>query len=122
MDSSLCLCGCVCFFNYPLSRYPNTANKRTWCSIVYQNEFSSRLSAASIMRLRASAIMALSQDGSTDSTMVLKLARQFLFVSDHLRTKDEKKLQASNTADTNKVPNLHINGNHHRNDSMRPFF
>ncbi|KAM7461559.1 hypothetical protein LguiA_029680 [Lonicera macranthoides] len=85
-------------------------------SIVYQNEFSSRLSAASIMRLRASAIMALSQDGATDSTMVLKLARRFLFMSDHLRTKDEKKMHASDTEDTTKISNLHIDGNHLRND------
>ncbi|KAM7465520.1 hypothetical protein LguiB_013082 [Lonicera macranthoides] len=81
-----------------------------------RNEFSSRLSAASIMRLRASAIMALSQDGATDSTMVLKLARRFLFMSDHLRTKDEKKTHASDTEDTTKISNLHIDGNHLRND------
>ncbi|KAH9783869.1 Lipase 3 domain-containing protein [Citrus sinensis] len=47
-------------------------------SIVYDNEFSARLSVRSIMRLRAAAIMALSQDTTADATMIFRLARRFL--------------------------------------------
>lgn len=47
-------------------------------SIVYNDEFSSRLSVSSILRLRAAAIAALSQDSSANSAMIFKLARQIL--------------------------------------------
>ncbi|GAY48894.1 hypothetical protein CUMW_115130 [Citrus unshiu] len=47
-------------------------------SIVYDNEFSARLSVRSIMRLRAAAIMSLSQDTTADATMIFRLARRFL--------------------------------------------
>ncbi|KAG9152241.1 hypothetical protein Leryth_025990 [Lithospermum erythrorhizon] len=47
-------------------------------SIVYDNEFSSRLSVSSILRLQAAAVEALSEDGSADSTSVLKLALHFM--------------------------------------------
>ncbi|XP_058093980.1 uncharacterized protein LOC131240008 isoform X4 [Magnolia sinica] len=47
-------------------------------SIVYNDEFSSRLSVSSILRLRAAAIAALSQDSSTNSAMVCNFARRIL--------------------------------------------
>lgn len=51
------------------------------CSIVYNNEFSARLSVGSIMRLRAAAITSMSQDSETDTAMILRLARHFLHVN-----------------------------------------
>ncbi|KAG7995216.1 hypothetical protein I3843_01G097100 [Carya illinoinensis] len=50
-------------------------------SIVYDNEFSARLSFGSILRLRAAAITALSQDTKTDKATIFRLARQFLNLS-----------------------------------------
>ncbi|KAM1158445.1 hypothetical protein ACFXTH_031815 [Malus domestica] len=50
-------------------------------SIVYNNEFSARLSVGSIMRLRAAAITSMSQDSETDTAMILRLARHFLHVN-----------------------------------------
>ncbi|XP_022929839.1 sn1-specific diacylglycerol lipase beta isoform X1 [Cucurbita moschata] len=50
-------------------------------SIVFNNEFSSRLSVGSILRLRAAAIKALSKDSKDKSTPVFELARRFLYVS-----------------------------------------
>uniref|UniRef100_A0A5B7ATG0 Uncharacterized protein n=1 Tax=Davidia involucrata TaxID=16924 RepID=A0A5B7ATG0_DAVIN len=64
-------------------------------SIVHNNEFSARLSVASILRLRAAAIMALSQDSTTDSSIISKLARRFLFVSKYQGNKSEEKVPAS---------------------------
>ncbi|XP_052172832.1 uncharacterized protein LOC127788510 isoform X3 [Diospyros lotus] len=61
-------------------------------SIVYNNEFSSRLSVASMLRLRATALKALSQD-ATDSTIISKLARRFLFVSKCERSDMDEKLE-----------------------------
>lgn len=61
-----------CFFFFFI------VNVWAFCSIVYDNEFSARLSVRSIMRLRAAAIMALSQDTTADATMVFRLARRFL--------------------------------------------
>ncbi|XP_047317202.1 diacylglycerol lipase-beta [Impatiens glandulifera] len=49
-------------------------------SIVYDNEFSSRLSVASLMRLRAAALSAVSER-TTDSTIISKLARRFFFLT-----------------------------------------
>lgn len=60
-------------------------------SIVYDNEFSARLSVGSILRLRAAAIMALSQDAKTDSTLIFRLARRFLYVSNYQRSEVEVK-------------------------------
>ncbi|KAI4302726.1 hypothetical protein MLD38_038442 [Melastoma candidum] len=48
-------------------------------SIIYNNEFSSRLSVPSILRLRASTLMALSQDTRTDTTLTMRLAGRFLY-------------------------------------------
>ncbi|KAI4334779.1 hypothetical protein L6164_013489 [Bauhinia variegata] len=60
-------------------------------SIVFGNEFSTRLSIGSVMRLRAAAIQSLSQDANADTAMILKLARRFLYVSNYQRNKIEEK-------------------------------
>ncbi|XP_068491448.1 uncharacterized protein [Phaseolus vulgaris] len=54
-------------------------------SIIFGNEFSSRLSIGSVMRLRAGAITSLSQDPKADSAMILRLARRFLYLSKYQR-------------------------------------
>ncbi|XP_027363289.1 uncharacterized protein LOC113870922 isoform X2 [Abrus precatorius] len=58
-------------------------------SIIFGNEFSSRLSIGSVMRLRAAAITSLSQDPKTDSAMIFRLARRFLYLSKYQRNKPE---------------------------------
>lgn len=85
--SSGCLFG-VDFFLYVLSLW-------TFYSIVYDNEFSSRLSVGSILRLRAAAITALSQDTKTDKATVFQLARQFLNLSECQRSGTEVNNPAS---------------------------
>lgn len=50
-------------------------------SIVYNDEYSARLSVSSILRLRSAAITALSDDSSADSAMIRKLARRILHVN-----------------------------------------
>ncbi|KAJ4954802.1 hypothetical protein NE237_011585 [Protea cynaroides] len=52
-------------------------------SIIYNDEFSSRLSVCSILRLRAAAIAALSQHSAADSAMICTLARQVLYVRNY---------------------------------------
>ncbi|KAK1319527.1 Disease resistance protein [Acorus calamus] len=52
-------------------------------SIIYNDEFSARLSISSILRLRAAAIKALSDESSTDSALISKLARRILQVNRH---------------------------------------
>ncbi|CAM8983592.1 unnamed protein product [Rhodiola kirilowii] len=52
-------------------------------TIVYDNEFSARLSVASILRLRGAALTALSQDPKTDTALVFKLARRFLYIGNY---------------------------------------
>ncbi|XP_024988747.1 uncharacterized protein LOC112523389 isoform X2 [Cynara cardunculus var. scolymus] len=64
-------------------------------SIVYDTEFSSRLSVASIMRLQTAAMLALSNDADADSAVIHKLARRFLSVSTYLWTKPQEKPPAS---------------------------
>ncbi|KAL1805273.1 hypothetical protein ACET3Z_028341 [Daucus carota] len=54
-------------------------------SIVYQHEFSARLSVTSILRLRASALVALSSNSNTDCTAIYRLARRFLGENNQLR-------------------------------------
>ncbi|XP_034903371.1 uncharacterized protein [Populus alba] len=54
-------------------------------SIVHNNEFSARLSVGSVLRLRAAAIVALTQDSKTDTALIFRLARQFLCVSKNQR-------------------------------------
>ncbi|KAK8549274.1 hypothetical protein V6N13_008951 [Hibiscus sabdariffa] len=58
-------------------------------SIIHDNEFSTRLSVGSILRLRAAAITALSENTQTDTTLILRLARQFLYASKTNRLKIE---------------------------------
>ena len=65
------------------------------CSIVYDTEFSSRLSISSIMRLQAAAMLALSNDSDADSAVINKLARRFLSVSNYLWTKPQVQPPAS---------------------------
>lgn len=64
-------------------------------SIVYGNEFSARLSVASILRLRGAALTALSQSTS-DSTITSKLARRFLFVSKYEKYVADERVHPSN--------------------------
>ncbi|GAV82892.1 Lipase_3 domain-containing protein [Cephalotus follicularis] len=69
-------------------------------SIVFDNEFSARLSVGSILRLRADAIMALSQDPETDTTLIFRLARRFLYVGkcqSGVEVKDSAKFQSETT-------------------------
>ncbi|KAM0940039.1 putative fungal lipase-like domain, alpha/Beta hydrolase [Dioscorea sansibarensis] len=47
-------------------------------TIVYNDEFSARLSVNSILRLRSAAITALSDSSSADKAVIFKLARKFL--------------------------------------------
>nr|XP_027188984.1 sn1-specific diacylglycerol lipase beta isoform X2 [Cicer arietinum] len=63
-------------------------------SIIYGNEFSSRLSIGSIMRLRAAAITSLSQDPKADSAMIFRLARRFLYISQYERNNQEAEHEA----------------------------
>lgn len=63
-------------------------------SIVYNKEFSARLSVASIMRLRAAALTALSQE-TTDARITSKLAHRFLFLSKYEKNKVGGKIEAS---------------------------
>ncbi|XP_050374330.1 uncharacterized protein LOC126791877 isoform X2 [Argentina anserina] len=64
-------------------------------SIVYNNEFSARLSVRSILRLRGAAITAMSQDSEADSATILRLARHFLHVTKHQHDRSEGKDRAS---------------------------
>nr|XP_010930154.1 uncharacterized protein LOC105051408 isoform X2 [Elaeis guineensis] len=50
-------------------------------TIVYNDEFSACLSVNSILRLRAAAITALSDNSSADSAMIQKLARRILHIN-----------------------------------------
>lgn len=74
-----------------LPTIPLANGKRSslFCSIVLNNEFSSRLSVGSILRLRAAAITALSQDSTTDTAMIFRLARRFLYVSQYQRNRTQ---------------------------------
>ncbi|XP_020533140.1 diacylglycerol lipase-beta isoform X2 [Jatropha curcas] len=78
-------------------------------SIVHDNEFSTRLSVGSILRLRAAAIMALSEDSKTDSALIFRLACRFLYVGkfqrDGIEEKDSSKLASPANAveDLNEV-------------------
>lgn len=61
-------------------------------SVILNNEFSACLSVASIMRLRAAAIRALSQDSMAGS-MVSKLAHHNYFLNAFNQKKDNKILK-----------------------------
>ncbi|KAJ0668841.1 putative fungal lipase-like domain, alpha/Beta hydrolase [Helianthus annuus] len=67
-------------------------------SIVYDNEFSSRLSVASIMRLQTAAMLALTNDADADSAIMHKLARRFLSVTNYLWNKHEEEPPASGSS------------------------
>ncbi|XP_047180491.1 uncharacterized protein LOC124847129 isoform X1 [Vigna umbellata] len=72
-------------------------------SIIFGNEFSSRLSVGSVMRLRAAAITSLSQDPKADSAMIFRLARRFLYLSKYQRNntsaENESELQSGTIKD-----------------------
>ncbi|THU53369.1 hypothetical protein C4D60_Mb10t13680 [Musa balbisiana] len=53
-------------------------------TIVYNDEFSARLSVNSILRLRSAAINALSDDSFADSAIIQKFARRILHVNKYL--------------------------------------
>ncbi|KAI3764519.1 hypothetical protein L2E82_14530 [Cichorium intybus] len=80
-------------------------------SIVYDNEFSSRLSVASIMRLQRAAMLAVSNDENADSAVMRKLARRFLSVSTYIWNKPHEEEPSS--SGSNSLPpkneNEHIN-------------
>lgn len=63
-------------------------------SIIHDNEFSARLSVGSIMRLRAASITALSDNTRADTTLISRLARRFIYVSEsqkpNLRLEDSR--------------------------------
>lgn len=69
-------------------------------SIIYNDEFSSRLSVTSMLRLRAAALAALAADSSTDSAMISKLARRLLHANKYLWGTNckEDSLQTSQSA------------------------
>ncbi|CAN1732026.1 Diacylglycerol lipase-alpha [Linum perenne] len=75
-------------------------------SIVHENEFSTRLSVGSIMRLRADAVMALSQHSKPDSTLIFKLARRFLLMNKCQKRMimDDVKHPNSTLKDSNGIP------------------
>ncbi|WJX15552.1 hypothetical protein P8452_05684 [Trifolium repens] len=68
-------------------------------SIIYGNEFSSRLSIGSIMRLRAAAIKSLAQDPKADSAIIFRLARRFLYISQYERNDQEAEHEAQRDID-----------------------
>ncbi|KAI3818583.1 hypothetical protein L1987_12395 [Smallanthus sonchifolius] len=85
-------------------------------SIVYDNEFSSRLSVASIMRLQTSAMLALSNDADADSAIIHKLARRFLSVTTHLWNKHEEEPASSGSSSSpTRRENTHYNQGEHIN-------
>eukprot|EP01018_Ginkgo_biloba_P033959 Gb_37749 [translate_table: standard] len=59
-------------------------------SIIYNDEFSARLSVTSILRLREAALSALAADSSTDSAMISKFARRLLHANKYLRGKNSE--------------------------------
>ncbi|XP_059632852.1 uncharacterized protein LOC132275397 [Cornus florida] len=90
-------------------------------SIVYSNEFSARLSVASILRLRGAAIMSMSQDNTTEWSIISKVARRFMSVSKYEGSKHEKRVSTSDSncrASTNEnINHCCINGTRCRNGS-----
>lgn len=77
--------------NFLLPGTPNNGGAWTSCSIVYGNEFSSRLSVRSILRLRAATLTALSEDTATDTAVIFRLARRLLHLSRYRGSKNEGK-------------------------------
>ncbi|WJZ87987.1 hypothetical protein VitviT2T_007327 [Vitis vinifera] len=60
-------------------------------SIVYGNEFSARLSVGSILRLRGATLTALSEDTTTDTAVIFRLARRLLHLSRYRGSKNKEK-------------------------------
>ncbi|KAK4566888.1 hypothetical protein RGQ29_002938 [Quercus rubra] len=92
-------------------------------STVCNNEFSARLSIGSILRLRAAAITALSQDNKTETAMIFQLARRFLYLSNYQRNRTEVKDPASDFysgAITAEDFNYPINGSQIQNQNDSP--
>lgn len=81
----------------------------TFYSIVYNDEFSSRLSVNSILRLRAAAIAALSDDSPTDSAIINSFARRILNMRRCQENGDNGKSPAS-SSQTN--PDIAEDGNY----------
>uniref|UniRef100_A0A0D6QZ81 Uncharacterized protein n=1 Tax=Araucaria cunninghamii TaxID=56994 RepID=A0A0D6QZ81_ARACU len=71
-------------------------------SIIYNDEFSARLSVSSVLRLRAAALAALAADSSADSAMISKLARRLLRANKNLQgeTGEEVSVQTSQSGST----------------------
>lgn len=90
----------------------------SFCSIVFNNEFSARLSVRSVLQLRADAITALSTDSKTDKATISRLAHRFLHVSKNQRYKTGVMHPASDdSAGMIKSKNL----NESQNDSKGKF-
>ncbi|CAN6483272.1 unnamed protein product [Victoria cruziana] len=59
-------------------------------SIIYNDEFSARLSICSVLRLRAAAIAALAQDSSANSATICKLARRIMRTKQSYETEEKE--------------------------------
>ncbi|PON37785.1 Fungal lipase-like domain containing protein, partial [Parasponia andersonii] len=86
-------------------------------SIVLNNEFSSRLSVGSILRLRAAAITALSHDSATDTAMICRLARRFLYVSNCERNSTEV-VEPASYVYSGTIRSENLNDNLHGNEDL----
>ncbi|XP_022150370.1 sn1-specific diacylglycerol lipase beta isoform X2 [Momordica charantia] len=87
-------------------------------SIVFSNEFSSRLSGGSVMRLRAAAIKALSQDSNDKSTQIFELARRFLYLNNQQRNGSEgKNSQSDKYARHIEADDLGISSSYQQNET-----
>lgn len=85
-------------------------------SIVYNDEFSARLSVNSILRLRAASITALSEDSAADSAMIFRLARRVMQLSSF--KSNEEAVPASSLESETMTPqdsNHHIHRRRHYN-------
>ncbi|XP_007033999.2 PREDICTED: sn1-specific diacylglycerol lipase beta isoform X1 [Theobroma cacao] len=71
-------------------------------SIVHGNEFSARLSVGSILRLRAAAITALSENTKTNTALIFRLAHQFLYANNSHRIKIEAENPAEYSSEISK--------------------
>ncbi|GKE83107.1 hypothetical protein Tco_1553107 [Tanacetum coccineum] len=87
------------------------------CSIVYDTEFSSRLSVASIIRLQTCAMMALSNDADADSAIMQKVARRFLSVSTFLWTKHQEESPTS-ASGSSSLPLIRDNKHCHEDEHL----
>lgn len=86
-------------------------------SIVYNDEFSARLSINSIVRLRAAAIAALSTNSSADSALISKLARRILNLS---KCNENMENGSTPTSPTYANPDTGEDGNHvHKRRTMK---